>query len=253
MDPQENSDISDNSDNPEDSPNLKNNPQNNPPIIIPKNPNISDWDNPSEEIVKGIGENCQGYKFMHYQNSRYYSRINNICMYASMIICPIAGTLSAINIYFNNSPWSVYISIVIALITYIATVKVSIVKFSKFSEKSNSHEQTSKRYAQLENNIRIQLMLNRKNRVNVRVYLNWLTKIYDEIYQGSPVIKSWIYSDYIKMIKNFSGIIFPGKYDSEIRVNNDIENQLENLLGYTPMREFSKAQMEYEINRLMAI
>lgn len=228
--------------------------ENNVPIIVPKNSNISDWDDSSEEIVKGIGENCQGYKFMHYHNSRYYSKINNIFMYASMIICPIAGTLSAINIYFNDSHWSLYISMIIALITYIAGVKVSIVKFSKFSEKGNSHEQTSKKYAQLENNIRIQLMLNRKNRINVKIYLNWLTKIYDEVYQSSPIINSWIYSNYMKIIKNSSGIIFPGKYDSEIKINmEERRGENTNFVSNVPLREFSRAQMEYEMNRLMCV
>jgi hypothetical protein len=227
-------------------------PQNNPPIIIPKNPNISDWDAFSEEIVKGIAENCQGYKFMHYLNSRHYSKINNICMYIGIILCPLAGTLSAINVYFNNTHVSVYISIAIALITYIAALKISIVKFGRYNEKSNLHEQFSKKYAQLENNSRIQLTLNRQNRINARVYLNWLTKIYDEIYQGSPIINSWIYKKYMKQVET-SGIIFPGKYDSVIRINNSVENDIEMGNPLTPLREFSKAQMNYEINRLMGI
>lgn len=243
--------------------------ENVPPLKILFDNNISSWDNASEEIVKNIAENCQGYKFMHYINSRYYSRMNNVCMYVSMIICPLAGTLSAINVYLNgtsqNSTISTCISIIIALITYIAGVKISIVKFSKFNEKSNLHVFSSKKYSQLENNARVQLMLGRKNRVDARIYLNWLTKTFDEIYQGSPVINSWVYNDYMNKVQN-EGILFPSKYDSIVNINRDSEHDIENQenpgeklpgdhgLHFHPHDSgYNKAQMNYEMNRLMGL
>jgi hypothetical protein len=245
-------------------------PENSQTLKIPFDTNISSWDNSSEEIAKNIAENCQGYKFMHYINSRYYSRINSVCMYASMIICPLAGTLSAINVYLNgadsNTTISIYISIVIALITYIAGVKISIVKFSKFNEKSNLHVFSSKKYSQLENSVRVQLMLSRKNRIDAKIYLNWLTKTFDEIYQSSPVINSWVYNDYMSKVQN-EGILFPGKYDSVVNINKqdtiqDVkeENSMEKPhaefhpeIGYLGYSGYNKAQMNYEMSRLMGL
>ena len=106
--------------------------------------------------------------------------MHTILTYLGIILGPLAGLLSALSI--NDS-------ISISIISFISGLIVSIIKVGRFEKNALLHNSSSSNYTNLEHNIRRQLCLYRKDRINPIQYCEWVSKSFDDIYKSSPVIK----------------------------------------------------------------
>lgn len=140
----------------------------------------SNWNNASEIAMKNIGTMCILYKKKHLESARFCNTMHTILTYLGIILGPLAGLLSALSI--NNS-------ISISIISFISGLIVSIIKVGRFEKNALLHNSSSSNYTNLEHNIRRQLCLYRKDRINPIQYCEWVSKSFDDIYKSSPVIK----------------------------------------------------------------
>lgn len=240
------------------------------------------WDDSIEKIAEGIGYTCIAYKIMHTMAGRNYLKIYTILIYVTIVVSPIAGIIAGIETaYFSgngiNMATALTFGIIISILTYTAGILSAVIKFAKFTEKSDAHRTASANYTAIENSVRQQLILSRKNREEARGYLYYITEEHKNLYNASPYIPHGIYVTYTKEAKE-KGWVVPEEYSqiidleqdhvsnltntNEIRINlnenaslpeTPIKAQRRNSV-YTPIPEFNKlndAKMKYEMNRFM--
>jgi hypothetical protein len=146
----------------------------------------SKWNKKIEKIVIDIGNKSIKYKNLHMKIADDANKTNTVLMTTIIVISPISGTLGALGATMEQYNWAY--SITSSLISFISSILVSIVKFSKYEKINTSHRTASTRYNSLENNVKRQLSLSRKDRIPANQYLDWLTTTFDDLYLSSPLL-----------------------------------------------------------------
>ena len=151
-------------------------------------------------------------------------------MYATIILSPIAGIIAGIETAFLqkdtiNPVVALVFGVIISILTYTVGVLSAIIKFGKFTEKSDAHKSSAAKYTSLETNIRKQLILFRKDREEARSYLNYIIKNSEELYLSSPYIFSSVYSKYCKDALA-KGRSIPEQYSKIIDLEQGYQNNM---------------------------
>jgi hypothetical protein len=202
-----------------------------------KYPNIV-WNSSIEHDVKDIGEKSKGYKIMHIQESIKMTQIYTNLMYTGITLGPLAGLLSGIGSSLNpDAP--VIFPIISACVAFISGIVVAVTKYGKFEEKVLHHKTAASKYTGLESNVRRQLVLERKDRVNPVEYLEYIGGNFDELFETSPLVSKYVYNDYVKVAKNNDTII-PEEYELAIHIDETYQEE-----KFNEMRNFS----DIHINR----
>jgi hypothetical protein len=188
-----------------------------------KNP----WTKDIEEYVKKIGETCIKHKNLHTEKASKYIAKYNRLMYTSIVLGPLVGMLSAINININDS---IYIPIIILCISFLNGILVSVIKFRRWDEASILHKTSSAKYLSLASNAKRQLSLDQKNREDSDDYLKWITHTLNTIFLSSPIVNDD--SD-----KDLEEIIFTNTTHPEKR-----EELYDGILNYELKRFFNNDQ-----------
>jgi hypothetical protein len=197
----------------------------NPPEdVIGKN---SLWDDNIEKAAKEIGELSKIYKLMHIHSAQKSYTLYNIFMYLSIVIGPTAGVISGILTNFDGDTQK-YLSILITILSFISGIIATILKFGRFEEESNSNKLAASKYTSLENNVRRQLALSRKNRIPATDYIEWINKSFDELFIASPLLSADIFLKYEKNAEKL-GIKLP-EYRDTITVNENFEEKIQEQL-----------------------
>jgi hypothetical protein len=232
--------------------------------------NITDWNDKIELVVKNIGEMSTGYKIMHIEVAQTSYKSYKKWMLLGIIIGPITGTLSSIGAIIESN---LIIPIIVSIMSFLSGIIVAIIKFGKFEELSSSNKNAAAKYTSLESNIRRQLSLYRKNRINPIKYMEWIETKFDELFSAAPLIPIEIYNKYIEFAKE-NGKIIPKKYNTTIEINNNEQNiqqltntseieiniqnkkqiKRSNTLSNRPeLKIFNDGMMKYEIERMFGI
>lgn len=179
------------------------------------------WNNSIELTVKEIGEQCRAYKLMHTYAAQKASWNNSFFMYSGIVLGPLSGLLSGIDISTTNQDCNQPSGFIItaAILAFISGIIVTVAKVSKFDQVSIANKVVASRYDSLEGNIRRQLSLYREDRADANVYLTWITKSYDNIHSGAPLISASVYNKFSEEFKS-KGLVCPNNYSETIMVNN---------------------------------
>jgi hypothetical protein len=184
----------------------------------------SEWNSNIELNIKQIGESCKGYKWMNIQSSKDTGMKYDYLMYATIVIGPLAGVLAAASSPKDEEDCenerTIALRVLIILCGFLSGVLASIIKFSKFEQRSIDHKTAAAKYASLEGNIRRQLSLFREDRVNAGKYLEWISTSFDDLFSASPLIENKVYNEWVEFaLKN--NIYVPIEYGLLVDVNND--------------------------------
>lgn len=179
----------------------------------------SKWNSNIEKNIKNIGESCKGYKWMHIRMARIASRRYNILMYLTIVTGPLGALFAAISAsrdecHGDNTILQVLIIICASLSGFFGTV----VKYSKYNQKSIDHKTSAAKYTSLEGNIRRQLSLYRDDRVNAGKYLQWVSVSFDDMFSGSPLISGDVYKDWVVFAKK-NNLHVPKEYGIMVDIN----------------------------------
>ena len=185
--------------------------------------NANIWTDSIEKVLKNMGESCEGYKWMNIFAARKSSFRYNLLMYSLLFFGPVSGILSTL-ISPDNKQQLKTIQIFITIFSFVSGVISAIIKFSKFEQKSSSHKNIASRYASLESNIRRQLSLHRKERVNAGNYLEWSSKLFDELFSTTPLLSDDIYDKWVIFAKE-NGLIIPEKFGQTIEIIDTPESE----------------------------
>jgi hypothetical protein len=192
-------------------------------VNSPKKKNNT-WNDKLEDTAKYIGDMSRIYKQMHIKSAQQSSYIYNIYMYSSIVIGPLAGILTGISSVYENDQKSKHIlTILITFMSFFSGIIAAIIKFGKFDEESSSNKLAASRYTSLESNVRRQLALYRKDRINSKDYIEWLNKSFDELFLSSPLLPEYIYEKYSDEAEVQGFHI--SKYEKIININKDYEDE----------------------------
>lgn len=240
------------------------------------NHKITEWNDKIELVVKDIGEMSTGYKIMHIEVAQKSYKSYKKYMILGIILGPLAGTLSSIGAIIESS---LVIPIIVSIISFLSGIIIAIIKFGKFEELSSANKNAAAKYTSLESNVRRQLSLYRKNRINPIKYMEWLETKFDELFSSAPLIPTEIFNKYIQFAQE-NGTIIPKRYNTIIQINNeDDESNIDsivdvseieinqhipkhspqiirrvNTLSNIPeLKIFNDGMMKYEIERMFGI
>ena len=122
------------------------------------------WNKNIEKVAQEIGDSAKGYKLMHLYQARKHNICYNFLSITSIILGPLAGLLSGIEValYPNENPT---LPILVTVFSSITGILAAAIKFGKYDEMSNSNKTAAARYTSIESNVRRQLSLKKNNRI----------------------------------------------------------------------------------------
>lgn len=179
----------------------------------------STWTETVEKVIKNIGESCEGYKWMNIFAAKKASTRYNTMMYCLIFIGPISGILSTLSVVVEKDS-SKTIQILVTIFSFVSGVVSTVIKYSKYEQKTSSHKAIAAKYASLEGNVRRQLSLCRNERVNAGDYLEWVSTSYDDLFTSTPLMPDDIYLQWAQFAKQ-NGLNVPKRLGQIIEVADD--------------------------------
>lgn len=258
-------------------------------ITATENYNIS-WSPTIEKNILEIGEKAKGYKIMHIKTSRQISYKYDWLMYSGIVLGPLAGLFSGIGAMLHPEEETTF-PILSACVAFISGIVVAVSKYGKFEEKSSDHRLAASKYTSLESNVRRQLALCKKDRINAGQYLDWIGNSFDDLFLASPLVSPKIYDSYVKKAKE-KGLAIPDEYGMTVNINESYQmkkiheikdasvidinidlskgsqnnseeiqtfkgkkeiKRTKSMSHYPELNKFSDGRMEYEMQRMMNI
>lgn len=184
-----------------------------------KNIKHSEWNSKLEDAAQGIGQSAQGYKHMHIWQAQRASKKHHCLMGTGIILGPTASVISSIGLAFglSNEPT---ISVLTILLGFMSGILIATVRFGKFDEVSSANKSAAARYTSIESNVRRQLGLYRKDRIEAVSYMDWLETKYEELFMSAPLLPAGSYTKFSAYAKK-NGIPIPAHYDHMISINTE--------------------------------
>jgi hypothetical protein len=184
------------------------------PSIVKKN---TEWNEEIEKVLRIIQRQCNNYKLTHNDIATKSEKTHSIIMITSIVVAPLSGIVSSMGtVLYKDFNALFYFNVGSTILSFLAGILVSVTKFSKFDKMSQAHSIAVARYTSLEENIKRQLILKSKDRINAQEYLDWVIKNFDDLYTSSPMLTN----DELNKYKNFEDI-YSNTYDIEILFSKD--------------------------------
>jgi hypothetical protein len=166
------------------------------------------WNKKIENIIKKICNDSEFYKKIHIRVAQRASHMHMILMSIGIFFGPISGIMNTVETVMDPSRHAI-LPIISAILAFLSGVVLTVIKFASYDEISISNKMTACKYKSLEMNIKRQLSLDRKDRIDAMEYLNWIGNSYDELYYSAPLIPNSVYNNF----KNFDNT---SNYEHEI-------------------------------------
>jgi len=207
-----------------------------------------EWNDKLENAAKDIGDSAKGYKIMHINQAQKLSLKYNILMITGIILGPLSGVVSTIDTVSEAD--SQIPGIIISILGFLSGITITILKFGKYEESSNSNKQAAARYTSIESSVRRQLSLYRKDRVDAIPYMNWLETKFSELFLSAPLLSENTYRHY-KNIATENGWPIPQNYDNTIIINSDYEDNKIREIGEVSHIKINTKEEDSENNNQM--
>lgn len=229
------------------------------------------WNSNIESVIHTIEKQSKLFKKIHIEVSTNEYWKYSMFMNIAIIISPLAGLVTVVgNILCKELEDMIYYNSSAAILSFLTTVIVAIIKFNKYDEVGYEHKAASFKYTSLEQNIKRQLMLGRDERIPVKDYLSWILKSYDDLFSSSPLLPSEFIKKYSKLIEDLekdfekkeielfdhehknsvdddTTIIF--EEEKENKKRKYIKHQNQNQISDHDLIKFDDEQMRYELKK----
>lgn len=218
--------------------------------------NVGKWNYKIQLLLKQIGERCQGLRYMHCKEQEFFEhQEESYNTYETWILAFLGiitgGELGALmtksgledNLVLITALTS--IQLLLVCIHYI----VKNIKFNReFIRHEIAHERLSNKFHMVELDIRMQMALNLKNRVNDKEFLRGTIKSFNNILDHREIIRQETKEKYLTASKDYS-IYKPmiiGGFEQIIISNNGHITESDNISSEI---EDDDHKYKYEINR----
>ena len=165
----------------------------------PKVPKV--WHPQQEVILKGWGESCACYRYLHYKSYQKYKRQSMRFTLPIIVISTITGTANFAQQTFP-SVLQPYVPAAIGAFNLVAAIMTTVAQFLKVSELLESHRVSSIHYGKLSRSIRLELTLPVHERAHDGTNMVEICRSeFDRLIEQSPPIPGDILSEFEKKVE----------------------------------------------------
>jgi hypothetical protein len=208
---------------------------------------VEKWNSKIEKVVKLIEKQCRLYKKMHNEVSINNTEKYSWFMISAIVFTPMSGVILSIGTILGKDLQDMYVyNITSTILSLLSGILITIIKFNKYDEISYSHKTSASRYISLEENIKRQLLLYEKDRINATEYLNWLSKSFDELFDSAPNFDSSTLRKYKKQIETLEK-----EYDDidNIDFKKQDSERKTSFLQYQDLNKYNDIAMKIEMKK----
>ena len=183
------------------------------------------WNEQMEKVLRIIERQCNKYKINHSEIASYSEKMYTGLMISSIVLTPLSGIVTSLgSMICEDVQDMLYYNMTSTLLSFVAGILISVTKFSKFDKTGQAHSIALSRYTSLEQNIKRQLILDPKDRINAKEYLNWVIKNFDDLYTSSPILphdELNKYGNFLDMYENAYDISIEMGVNSKVSIKKD--------------------------------
>jgi hypothetical protein len=197
------------------------------------------WNTQMALYVKRMGQRAGGYKWMHGQSSRYFTKRYQLIGITAIIVNALAtaGNIPYVASCQTDLNW---IKIVAIILGFLVTVTMAFQQFKDYGARKSQHTTGEANYAALYDHIQQQLRKNSRDRQDANDYVEWIAKELNDLKGASPLIPPSILSKYRGIIHG-QNIADPEGID-EIVIKTDSPERDEELIPQQSRRRRSVQQ-----------
>jgi hypothetical protein len=205
----------------------------------------AEWTTEQELLLKNWGIRAKYFVLMHYNSCKYYRYLDNFLGAPSVVIDSIVTSITFGSLAFTNCETDFIFKLVSGNIMFISVSLAALHKYFKFGRTSVEHNESHYRYSSIIKDIEEELAIDRKNRVEPRIFMHKIKENFDSLLHSSPDIPRHIMKKYVEDLEKGERIkltdkeiLIRGKTPSlnNIPVHHEMENDSENQLIESPLK-----------------
>ena len=157
------------------------------------------WNTQMAVYVKRMGQRGGGYKWMHGQASRYFTKRYNWIGITAIIInaLAVAGNIPYVATCQDTLNW---IKIVAIILGFLVTITMTFQQFKDYGARKVGHTTSEANYAALYDHVMQQLRKKSRDRQDANDYVEWISKEINDLKGASPLIPPSILVQYRTII-----------------------------------------------------
>lgn len=151
--------------------------------------NEESWTVHQEEILNLWAEKALLYRWLHLKTAEYYSFINNLLTYPTILLSSVLG-MSGFAMITREKPtmFEIIIAYIMAGCNFLVAVLSSIQKVKQYSEKSEQHTTASVAYIKFYREIKLELAIDRGSRAYSIDFCKTMKTKFNKLTKASPMI-----------------------------------------------------------------
>ena len=219
--------------------------------------NEIDYNSEFEQLLKENGEHSQVYSILHQMSYIKYKYRFDMLNIPSIILTAIIGFMTGIGINY------VHTGVILGASSVFVSIMKSITSYMKLNERSENHRICSLQFAQISNEIKIELSLRRKQRQPAKILLDVIKVKFKNLMEVAHLIDNDIiqqFRDKYLMDKEYneSNVSLPPVFSKipGIKImgaDNEQEHAMQlhaHLERYVAERKFERDQVMYELQHI---
>jgi hypothetical protein len=217
-----------------------------------------DYNPEFEQLLKENGDHAQVYSILHQMSHVKYRSLYDKCNIPLIIITAVIGFVTGIGMPYQ------YTNTALGAASVFVSIMKSIVSYLKLSERSENHRICSLQFAQISNEIKMELSLRRSQRQPAKMMLDIVKVKYKNLMEVAQLLDN-------DVIRRFREKYLSHKKDSEISLppvfsnipgirilgadseHEYMEQMEKNLQRYTAEKQFERDHMESEFKHVVAL
>ncbi len=157
------------------------------------------WNPEQESILKAWAEKASGWAWLHDKSSRIYNKASNMYTYSSIILSTVSGGIGFMlgDVQNGTQPETTAFALDKKLLTFsigvmniFSAALTSLQKFTRCSEKAETHAQMHKQFSSFCRRIVLELALLERDRKECIEFCKQCRDEYDRLVENSPQIPS---------------------------------------------------------------
>ena len=167
-----------------------------------------DWTKSTEELLVSWADIALCYTWIFDKSYRSYNRVNYNFTIPIIVLSTITGTLSmSLNSLVSEDSFKTG-QVVIGGVNIFIGILSTLQNFFRYAQLSEAHLSSTRDWAKLHRNIKIELSIERKNRKPASEFVRYARQEYERLLNSRPVIPSSILMDFKRQYRH-SDVIKP--------------------------------------------
>jgi hypothetical protein len=217
-----------------------------------------DYNPEFEQLLKENGDHSQVYSILHQMSHVKYRSLYDKCNIPLIIITAVIGFVTGIGLPYQ------YTNTALGAASVFVSILKSIISYLKLSERSENHRICSLQFAQISNEIKMELSLRRNQRQPAKMMLDIVKVKYKNLMEVAQLLDNDVIRRFREkylshkqsseislppVFSNIPGIKILGA-DSE---QEHMEQMEKNLERYKAEKQFERDHMESEFKHVVAL